>query len=143
MKSSETPQPRIVFFQVRDVASKLKRIAETAKAHFEKKERFLIFVEDAKAQDFVDELLWKSPESSFLPHSAADEETKDWIAITKGKRNINGARIAFNLCSTPLLIEGPFRIIYDFEDLTAPNKKNLSSLRFDRYKEAHLLIEAR
>jgi hypothetical protein len=63
--------------------------------------------------------------------------------IAKVKKNVNQARVAFNLCPTPLLIEGPFRIIYEFEDLTAPNKKNLSSLRFDAYKQEKFLIEAR
>ena len=140
MKSSDT---RVVFFQVRDTASKLRRIVETAQSHFEKKEPFLILVEDEKSQKFVDELLWKLPETSFLPHLLADEPTTNPLVITKAKKNLNQAKVAFNLCSTPLLIEGPFRIIYEFEDLTAPNKKNLSSLRFDAYKQEKFLIEAR
>jgi DNA polymerase IIIc chi subunit len=134
---------RVVFFQVRDSASKLSRIAEMAHLHFEKKEPILILVEDDRSVDFVDELLWKLPPTSFLPHVATDEMTTDYVAIAKVKKNVNSAHIAFNLCSTPLLIEGPFRIIYEFEDLTAPNKKNLSSLRFDAYKSAGYLIESR
>lgn len=134
---------RVVFFQVRETAIKLQRIAETAQTHFEKKEPFLIFVEDSKAQQFVDDLLWKFPETSFLPHLATDDTTKEWVVVTKLKKNINGARAAFNLCPTPLLIEGSFRIIYEFEDLTTPNKKQLSALRFDAYKDARCLIEAR
>jgi len=143
MNSLEAPLTRIVFFQVREISIKLKRIAETAQSHFEKKEHILILVEDARSQQFVDELLWKLPATSFLPHVASDDPVKDLIAISKVKKNVNGSRIAFNLCPTPLLIEGPFRIIYEFEDLTSPNKKNLSSLRFDAYKQAGYLIEAR
>jgi len=134
---------RIVFFQVKDNGMKLKKIAESAQAHFEKKEPFLILVEDVKSEQFVDELLWKSPETSFLPHVVSDVPVKDLIAITKVKKNVNKARVAFNLCTTPLLIEGPFRIIYEFEDLTSASKKNLSTLRFDAYKQAGCLIEAR
>ncbi len=143
MMNSEAPLTRIVFFQVRDNTSKLKRIAETAQTHFEKKELFLILAEDSRSQQFVDELLWKLPESSFLPHIASDDAVKDLIAIAKVKKNVNGARVAFNLCPTPLLIEGPFRIIYEFEDLTSPSKKNLSTLRYDAYKKMGFLIEAR
>lgn len=143
MKSSEIHFSRVVFFQVRDALTKLKRICEMATFHFKKKEPILIFVEDEKALKFVDELLWKLPSSSFLPHIAIDEETQDWVAITKVKKNINKAHVAFNLCTTPLLIEGPFRIIYEFEDLTAPNKKKLSNLRFDSYKKSRFIIEAR
>jgi len=134
---------RIVFFQVRDVRTKLLRICETVRSHFQKKEKIIIFVEDTKASNFVDELLWKVPETGFLPHIATDELSEDFIVITKSKKNVNQARLAFNLCPTPLLIDSDFRIIYELEDLTAPNKKHFSSLRFDRYKEANLLIEAR
>lgn len=134
---------RVIFYQVRDAASKIKCICMTAISHFEKKEPFLILVEDAKAQEFVDDLLWKFPETSFLPHVISDEPTKDFIAITKTKNNVNQARVAFNLCPTPLLIDSPFRIIYEFEDLTNPNKSKLSSLRFDAYKAAQFLIESK
>ncbi len=139
----EAPSTRVVLFQVRDSKTKLLRLAEIAAAHFEKKEPMVIFAEDEKAVQFVDELLWKTPATSFLPHLATDDLTSELIAITRGKKNINQARIAFNLCPTPLLIEGPFRMIYDFEDLTSPGRQQLSALRFDAYKQARFLIEAR
>ena len=142
MKNTDPPA-RVVFFQVRDSMDKLRKIAETAQSHFEKNEAILIVVEDAKAQQFVDELLWKIPESSFLPHQALDDPSSELILITKTKKNLNHARVTFNLCSTPLLIEGPFRIIYEFEDMTNPNKMNLSTHRFDAYKKASFQIESR
>ena len=135
--------PRVIFFQVKENGAKLQRIIEIAHAHLEKKEPLLIFVEDIRSQQFVDELLWKSPQTGFLPHIAADDLTTDLIVITKTKANLNQAKAAFNLCSTPLLIEGPFKIIYEFEDMTALVKKNLSSLRFDAYKQAGYPLEAR
>lgn len=141
MSASDLPI-RVVFFQVRDTKLKLQRLVEIAQTHFEKNDPFLIFVEDAKAQTFVDDLLWKLPETSFLPHISTDDTTKELIAITKSKANINQARAAFNLCPTPLLLTAPIRLIYEFEDLTSPAKKELSSLRFDAYKQSHCLIEA-
>ena len=111
--------------------------------HFGKKEPLLIFVEEEKAEKFVDELLWKHPETSFLPHICTEGPTNDYIAITKSKNNINNAHIAFNLCPTSLFLEEPLKIIYEFEDLSAPIKKNLSSARFDSYKKAGFFIEAR
>ncbi len=134
---------RVVFFQVQDNPTKLKRIIETAHFHFEKKEPILILVEDEKSQIFVDELLWKLPETGFLPHSASDTPTTDLVVITKIKKNVNSARVAFNLCPHSLSIEDSFRMIYEFEDLTAASKKNLSSQRFSAYKQAGFLIEAR
>ena len=108
-----------------------------------KKERFLIVAEEIKALTFTDELLWKHPPNSFLPHAIVEQPCEEWIALTKEKKNLNDARFAFNLCPTPLLIEGPFRIIYDFEDTSSPNKKLLSQMRFDAYKQANFLIESR
>lgn len=135
---------RIIFFQVSDTSSKLMRIVETARTHFLNREPFLLFVEDEKAQRFADELLWKLPETGFLPHQILDEPTQEQvpIAITKSKINVTQALFAFNLCATPLLLPG-FKAIYELEDLTAPNKQNLSALRFKAYKDAGLPIESR
>ena len=142
MRSEDLNLTCVVFFQVFNTALKLKRITETARFHFGKKESLLFFVEDDKALHFVDELLWKLPETSFLPHSVAEQKTIERIAITKAKLNLNSAAFAFNLCSTPLMVPG-FKIIYDFEDLTAPNKKSLSSLRFNAYRAAKMPLESR
>ncbi len=143
MHPNNIPPTRVIFFQVRSAAAKVQTICQTTQSHFEKKEPFLILVEDVKAQEFVNELLWKSPDTSFLPHTASDEATKDFIVITRTKNNVNNALTAFNLCSTPLVIQGDFRTIYEFEDLTNPTKNKLSQVRFDAYKTAHFLIESR
>lgn len=143
MTFSEKISARIIFFQVDNALKKVQKIIETAQFHFEKKDSFLILVEDLKAQAFVDELLWKQPNTCFLPHVATDESSQEKVVITKIKKNINQASYVFNLCSTPLFFDGPFKIIYELEDLTTLSKKNLSSLRFDAYKQAGLSIEAR
>ncbi len=130
---------RAVFFQVRKPNEKLARLTSICAAHFEKKEPIIIFVEDEKGALYVDELLWKSPSTSFLPHTV---EGEDLVCITSSKKKFGEPRIAFNLCPTPLLLEG-FKVVYDFEDLTSPIKQNLSALRFDAYKKAGYLIEAR
>ena len=143
LSNSLTATTRVIFFQVRDPMAKLKKICETAQSHFEKRDSLLILVEDERAEKFVDELLWKLPETSFLPHAIATLPTSEKIAITRVKKNLNEARIAFNLCPTPLSIDGPFKIIYELEDLTAPSKQKFSVLRFDAYKKMGFPIEAR
>lgn len=143
MHSIDRPSTRVVLFQVKTPQEKLLTLAKTAALHFEKKEKLWILTEDEKTQVFVDELLWKLPASSFLPHCASDEPSSELISISKIKNNINQAHYTFNLCPTPLLIEGPFKIIYDFEDLSSPSRQNLSSIRFDAYKQRRFLIESR
>lgn len=130
---------RIVLFQVNTPADKIARLVQTCFAHFERKEPLLIFTEDEKAAQYVDELLWKAPLTGFLPHGI---DSQDVISITFGKKKLEDHRLAFNLCATPLLVEG-FKQVYDFEDLTSPSKKQFSAIRFDAYKKAGYLIEAR
>jgi DNA polymerase IIIc chi subunit len=123
---------RVILFQVSDRANKLKKIIDTVQTHFQAGEPIALFVEDEKGAEFLDELLWKA--ETFLPHPSPHI----WIERTK-KPPIN-TRIGFNLCPTPLLID--LKILYDFEDLTSPIKKNLSSLRFEAYKKAGFPIQA-
>lgn len=134
---------RVIFFQVKTPKEKIDRLIETVTSHFEKGENSILFVEDEKAQHYVDDLLWKMPNFSFLPHAISDFATKEKTVITRSKTNINEAKYAFNLCSTPLLIDSPFKIIYEYEDLTSPGKQQASQNRFDAYKKASFLIEAR
>lgn len=133
-------QPRVIFFTVRSAQEKVERLTATAQSYFEKKEPFLILVDDEKAEQYLDDLLWRYPSFSFLPHSLGKE---DRVTISREKKNLNHAKFVFNLCSTPLLMEGPFQIIYDYEDLSFPGKTQLFSLRFEAYKKAHFLIESR
>ena len=134
--------PRVVFFQIQAPQDKPACLVRIVQNHFFHNEPILIIAEEDKALSFVDELLWKMPPESFLPHAILEHPAEERIAITKIKKNLNQARIAFNLCPTPLLIEGPFRTIYEFEDLTSANKKILSQIRFDAYKQAKYLIES-
>jgi DNA polymerase IIIc chi subunit len=131
---------KVVFFQVKEPVQKLDVIAKIASYHFHKNETFLIFVENEKGAQFVDDLLWKHPPHSFLPHIISQESTSEKVVITHIKNNLNQASALFNLCSTPLFIEGTFHTIYEFEDLSTPHKANLSTLRFNAYKEAKLSI---
>lgn len=133
---------RVIFFQVNDAQSKIRTIVQKAKEHFEKKEPLMFFVDGEKALLFLDELLWKYPKTSFLPHVCSDEVTKDFICITQTKKNLNEAKYVFNLCPTCLFLETSPKVIYELEDLSAPLKKNLSSERFDTYKRSHLFLEA-
>ena len=139
MQNSET---RVVFFQIQSPRDKPACLVRIVRRHFLHKEPILVVAEEDKALEFADQLLWKEPPESFLPHAILEQPAEEWIGLTKVKKNLNGARYAFNLCPTPLLIEGPFRTIYEFEDLTSPNKKMMSQMRYDAYKQAKYLIES-
>ena len=133
---------RIVLFNVDSNQKKIHFLCETVKMHFEKKEPLLLFVSDDKGLTYVDELLWKVPEESFIPHIISAKETEEKIVITKLRENLNQAKYVFNLCPTPIL-QTKFTIIYDFDDKTSPHKRMLSQKRFEAYKNAKWVIESR
>ncbi|KKL09215.1 hypothetical protein LCGC14_2568050, partial [marine sediment metagenome] len=110
--------------------------------HFERKEHLLIQVQDDTALKFVDELLWKTPKESFLPHSISDDYTSDYIVITKSKNNLNKAKYLFNLSPDLIDFNPIYKIIYDFDDYTSPKKQEKSKKRFEVYRQAGLKIES-
>ena len=93
---------RVTFFQVNNDASKRQKIVQIAEEYFEKKEPLLIRLPHLKAVEYVDLLLWRSPEDSFLPHVIKDEPCKDFLVLTSTKENPNGARSILNLCKEPI-----------------------------------------
>lgn len=135
--------PRVLFFSVKDMKAKLGKLVSTAHMHYAKQEHLLFVVQDPQGAQFLDELLWKEPEESFLPHRISDAPVNDLIVITQQKKNLNGARYLFNLCPTPLFFTTEAKIIYEFEDGSSPNKHQFSQKRFEAYKSAKYPIEAR
>ena len=133
---------QVLLFLVDTDQKKISSLCRVAKKHFDNREHLMIFAADDKALQYIDDLLWKYPEDSFLPHIISQKKTEEYIVITKLRENLNYAKFAFNLCPTPIL-HGDFQIIYDFEDKTSPHKCMLSQKRFEAYKEAKLIIESR
>lgn len=121
--------PKIIFYQVKDSSSKLSKICQTALQHFSQKEPLLILVPDQAALDFVDALLWKYPEESFLPHGT---DSKDLITI--GTKYFDGVRFLFNLCPDPISFTDVYTI-YELEDLTSPAKAEASQSRYTYYRQ--------
>lgn len=138
-----SPAPRVIFFLVKEVKAKIQKITQVAHFHFSKREHLLLSVQDATALKFLDELLWKEPEVSFLPHTISDSPASELIILTMQKKNLNNSKYLFNLCPTPLLFETEAKIIYELEDATSPNKHLLSQQRMQAYKAAKYPIESR
>jgi len=132
---------RAIFFQIKNNKSKLNKIIETANFHFSKNENFLFIVADEDSAKFVDELLWKSPLASFLPHFVSSTYLEEKIVITTKRENLNNSKYVFNLCPNPLMLDN-INIIYEFEDFTASGKLQLSRKKYELYKERKFFIES-
>lgn len=133
--------PRVIFIPVKDNSSKLNAICQTVQNHFDRKNAVLITVPNNEAAEYVDQLLWRMPEESFLPHQIAVNATKELIAITTIGANINGARILFNLCPQAIPFFQEFEAIYELDDATHPNKAMLSQQRKAFYAANHCMVE--
>jgi len=114
---------KVIFFQIKEVKNKLIRLIQTCIYHFEKKEKLIIQVQDEPSLKFVDELLWKLPKESFLPHVTSDEKCQDYIVITTSKDNLNQASYMFNLSQDIVDLNKSYKIIYDFDDYTSQIKQ--------------------
>jgi len=129
-------QIRVTFFQVADDQQKRSKILHLAQEYFEKNEPLLIRLPHKKALEYVDILLWRVPQDSFLPHVIKDELCKDLIVLTTSDNNPNGARSILNLCPKPISNEDlSFTRIYELEDLASSNKNKSAQERYKNYKD--------
>lgn len=125
--------PLITFLIVKDNQTKLKSICKIAQKHFEKKQPILILAPSEEIAEYIDQLLWRIPEESFLPHQKSDLSSNDFITISTKMENLNRARIAFNLYSSICPLHQEFDQIYELYDETHPSKKEQSLQRKNAY----------
>lgn len=128
------PKPNVIFFPVKDNQSKLTLITETIQKHFVLKQPVLISVPSFEAAQYVDQLLWKMPEESFIPHVITDFPSKEFIVITTKPENLNKAKILFNLCPRINPTFKDFEVVYELMDETHPSKLELSIQRQKDYQ---------
>ena len=127
---------RVTFFQVADDQQKRHKITELAQEYFEKNEPLLIRLPHEKALEYVDLLLWRIPQDSFLPHAIKDMPCKDRIVLTCSDQNPTGAHSILNLCPEPVANKNlSFTRIYELEDLASSNKNKSAQDRYKNYKE--------
>ena len=129
-----TPLPKPIFLTISDNATKLRAIIETVEKHFLKAEKVLVLVGNDEAALYIDQLLWKLPEEGFTPHSIIAAQSKERVAITKVRANLNQADVLFNLRpEAAIQISGPHTLIYELIDQTHPSKHELSLERQKAY----------
>lgn len=136
------PKPmRVCFIRVTDNASKLQKLCEIVHSHFIKKDQLLITVPSSEAATYIDQLLWKMPEESFIPHLINNSLSKDPIIITTNTTNINQAKTVINLLVTVHPNPVPADLLYELLDLTSKDKEAISKRKQSDYHNAGFLIE--
>ena len=133
---------KVIYFQIRDASSKLKRIVGAATECFKKKEPFLILAPNRAAVEYLDLLLWRLPEESFLPHHAGSETTRELIAMTDESFNTNRATTIFNLRPEPVDSSLGPQLIYELEDLSSPEAQTAFKMKFTTYRANNFSIQS-
>lgn len=132
----KTPKlPDVTFFRVKEAKSKISVICQKIEEAFKKKKRLLIAVPNDEVAQYIDLLLWRLPEESFIPHVISSQTSKEWITITvQPTQNVNQASQLFNLCPDVNPIYEQFERVYELFDETHPQKTALSQERFSKYQ---------
>lgn len=129
------------FFHVNDAQSKLNSICSVAQKHFDKRDSILIAVPSHEAAIYIDQLLWRQPIESFIPHLIVNVPSKELVVITTTDVNVNRAKVLINLRPDIHPKTDEYGIIYDLMDLTHPTKEQLSLQRLSAYKSLDYLVE--
>lgn len=126
-------KPKIIFLPVRTNQDKIENICQTVQKHFDRQDNLLIIAPSPVAVQYLDDLLWKNPLDSFLPHVTSQIECKDKVVITTITQNLNHAKILMNLCQEPCPIIEQFEIVYELYDETHQEKLEQSKRRRQIY----------
>lgn len=129
-----TPTPKIIFLPVSTNQNKIGCICHHVHMHFDRGENILIMAPE-QALGYLDELLWKYPADSFLPHVVSKIPCKEKIVLTSSPVNLNEAQILINLCTDACPIADQFKMVYELYDETQPEKLELSRKRQQIYRE--------
>jgi DNA polymerase-3 subunit chi len=129
----------IKFFKVSTNEEKVQKISDLVAEYYHKKERFLILAPNERAAQYLDQLLWRLPKESFLPHEVAEKKVKANIAITVSGGNVNQASVLLNLGAKP--IKEGYETVLELMDETDPEKKKRSEERLVAYQRLGMEID--
>lgn len=132
---------KVIFLRVQDNTAKLQKIREMSQKHFLAKENMMIAVPSNEAAAYIDQLLWRLPEESFLPHAIVNGITEEKIALATSTQNVNKAKVILNLRNEAIENTDDFAVVYELLDLTHPDKERASRQRQAAYQAKNIPFE--
>ena len=126
---------KIIFLVVSSNSQKVGCICHHIQVHFNQGQSVLIVAPSAQAIEYLDDMLWKNPPDSFLPHVISRVPTEEKVVITSLHENLNHATILMNLCPQMTPIAHQFDIVYELYDETQPEKLEQSKHRQKLYAD--------
>lgn len=133
--------PKVNFFYVKNNQAKLQWICTRASEAMKQETALLIMTPNEESATYIDQLLWRLPEESFIPHALIYGQTKELIAVTTvTNQNLNQARRLLYLCSHISPIYHQFEEIDELYDDTHPQKMEWSKKRLSDYQTNGAII---
>lgn len=140
----QTKQTKVIFFRMNTNQAKIHFICSQIKKTLEQEKKLLIFTPNQEAANYIDALLWRLPEESFIPHAIVHSSTKEWVAITtQFNQNFNQAPYLLNLSLQNCPIYQEFEEIYELYDETNEQRRDHSHQRWTDYqsKNVNLILQ--
>ena len=131
---------RITFLKVATNQEKLVTITKIVERHFDLAQNILISTPNDQVSNYIDQLLWRLSEESFVPHTIATTSCQDAVIITSTSENLNQATVLINLCPTSHPSFNDFSIVYELYDLTHPEKEASSKARHESYLQSNFKV---
>lgn len=128
---------RITFLKVKTNQEKLESITKIVERHFDLAQNILISTPNEQVANYIDQLLWRMTEESFIPHTIATAPCHDAVIITSTAENFNQASVLINLCPGCPPSFNEFTTVYELYDLTHPEKEALSKSRHESYLQSN------
>jgi DNA polymerase-3 subunit chi len=130
----------VTFWKVTDSKQKVSCVSTLVNRFFHQAQRQLIVVPNQQAADYIDNLLWRFPKESFVPHTISSQPIQAAVVITMSTENLNNAGIVINLCPTVTQLGQSTQQVHELFDCTDPAKEQQSSQRKAEYERQGLTV---
>ena len=132
---------KIFYTSLKTPTEKIRFLVKVAHSYFQKNQRLIIFTNDAKTAEFVDQILWSEPKDGFLPHFISQTLLEECIVITYEKSNLNQAKVALNLTNEPIdNTNMNLQSIIEIEDTSTKEKYITFKNKLNHYQKRNLSI---
>lgn len=140
--SIATPS-QVIFYPVKTNSEKLSLICVKVAESFLSGKRILIAVPSPEAAAYIDQLLWRQPEESFIPHLVSNKAPQERVVIAVNPaQNFNQAQIFLNLLPDASPLAAQFQMVYELFDETDASKAGQSRQRQDKYRQQGLAVSS-
>ena len=125
---------RVIFHPIKKNHEKIPYLVRLVHQYFHLNHFLDILTSDLASKTKIDELLWKYPKNSFLPHTT-EAKSSYLIKIYTKEETIHPAHTCLNLSLKPLSPTSAYQTILEFDDQSSKQKKESSKIKYQFYKE--------